>query len=472
MTRTNAANTLPPRAWSLFSTTAWAIVGSVSIILIFALTAVTWFVMVPIAKRSADDLAALIVLSAQTWVELPKDAQPLLAAELQNQHGLKIEEIHALSRQHGTLLPYVRFLHDAVVRRLNDCPPDTVDPKTGECVYMGALPDRAGYWLELPIADDVLRFEFSRDRVGYRVPFTLGIILIGGVLLTLIVALFLTRRLTRPVSRLAEQVRRGLPDAALPLTGPQETRVLIDAVNRRSAEVARLLENRTVLLAGISHDLRTPLTRLSLGLALAANDLEPALQTQMQADIDQMNRLIGEVLQIARGVNKATNQLIEWPRWLQDYAATWLSHGVEITLVLDEDPKNPTVDVAADSLRRILDNLIENAQRYGQPPIVLRVLHQADALIVCIEDNGQGLTSDEIIRLREPFARKDEARSGVTGYGLGLSLAAALAEAQGWALDLYAPGAHPYKAQGSVSKGLVACVRLPHSAPPLAANVF
>ena len=71
-----------PRVWSLFSTTAWAIVGSVSFILVFTLTAVIWFAMVPMAKRSADDLAALIVLSAQTWVELPKDAQPLLAAEL------------------------------------------------------------------------------------------------------------------------------------------------------------------------------------------------------------------------------------------------------------------------------------------------------------------------------------------------------------------------------------------------------
>ena len=79
----------------------------------------------------------------------------------------------------------MRFLHDAVVRRLNACPAGTKDVDTGECVYMGALPDQAGYWLELPMADDVLRFEFSRDRVGYRIPFTLSAILVGGVLLTL-----------------------------------------------------------------------------------------------------------------------------------------------------------------------------------------------------------------------------------------------------------------------------------------------
>ncbi|OYV28265.1 MAG: hypothetical protein B7Z82_03075, partial [Halothiobacillus sp. 20-54-6] len=144
----------------MFSSTALALIGSISIILVFALTAVTWFVMVPMAKRSADDLAALIVLSAQTWTELPKEAQPLLAAELKNQHGLVIEEIPALNRLHSTRLPYVRFLHDAVVRRFNQCPPNTVDPQTGECIYMGTLAEGAGYWIEIPIADDVLKFEF------------------------------------------------------------------------------------------------------------------------------------------------------------------------------------------------------------------------------------------------------------------------------------------------------------------------
>ena len=457
----------PPRVWSLFSTTALALVGSVSFILVFAMTAVTWFAMVPMAKRSADDLAALIVLSAQTWVELPKDAQPSLAAELKTQHGLKIEEIQTLSRQHDTLLPYVRFLHDAVVRRLNACPPGTRDSATGECVYMGVLPDRAGYWLELPMADDILRFEFSRDRVGYRIPFTLGAILVGGILLTLILALFLTRRLTRPVSQLAEQVSRGLPDAPLPLTGPQETRVLIDAVNRRSAEVARLLENRTVLLAGISHDLRTPLTRLSLGLALAQDEIDPDLQTRMQADIEQMNRLIAEVLQIARGVSQSASEPTPLHLWLTRFVAAWQQRGTAISLVVDEPSAALEIDVATDSLQRILDNLVENAHRYGRPPITLRCLRTADAQILCIEDEGDGLTATEIIRLREPFARKDEARSGVTGYGLGLSLAQALAQAQGWELDLYTPGEHPYLPDGPMPKGLAACLRLPASVAPV-----
>jgi len=447
-------------SWSLFSSTALALIGSISVILVFALSAVTWVVMVPMAKRSADDLAALIILSAQTWVELPHNVQPLLAAELKSQHGISIKEITTLTRQHNAHLPYVRFLHDAVVQRFHQCPAGTIDPKTGECIYIGALPNDAGYWLELPIADDVLKFEFSRERVGYKIPFTLGIILISGILLTLIVGLWLTRRLTRPVSQLAEQVSRGLPDAPLPLTGPKETRVLIDAVNRRTAEVKQLLESRTILLAGISHDLRTPLTRLSLSLALAQDSIEPELHDQMQDDIGRMNRLIAEVLLIARGVNQASTERIALSPWLEQLAENARQRGVELELILPRHER--LANIAPMALQRILDNLIDNAHRYGAPPVVLRLVEQSDALVLCVEDQGEGLTESEIEQLMAPFARKDAARGGDAGYGLGLSLASALAESQHWRLELYATGRHPERAPAHRPTGLVACLILPN----------
>ena len=183
----------------------------------------------------------------------------------------------------------------------------------------------------------------------------------------------------------------------------------------------------------------------------------------MQADIGQMNRLIAEVLQIARGVSQAACEPTPLHQWLTRFVASWQQRGTSISLVVDEPSAALEIDVATDSLQRILDNLIENAHRYGRPPITLRCLRTADAQILCVEDEGQGLTATEIVRLREPFARKDEARSGVTGYGLGLSLALALAEAQGWELDLYALGEHPYLSDGPMPKGLVACLRLPSS---------
>ncbi len=450
-----------PARWSLFSSTALALVGSVSMVLLIALGAVTWLVAVPMAQRSAQDLAGLIMLSAQTWGDLPQAERARFANELAREDGLSLRSVPQLSRLHSTRLPYVRFLHDAVAHRMTVCPPDTLDPDTGECVYMGERTGGAGYWLEIPFEGQILKFEFTRQRVGYQIPLLLGAILIGGMVLTLWIALLITRHLTRPITQLVEKLPHSLPEQPLPLTGPLETRLLIEAVNRRTGQVRQLQEQRTVLLAGISHDVRTPLTRLNLSLALAESALEPELLQQMQGDIAQIHRLIDEVLQIARGAEHSRKEPGQWSVWLRQWQAQTRARGIEVRLIRPPNGADGAFHLAADSLRRILDNLIDNAARYGQPPFVLRHQWSAGAHILCIEDQGEGLTPEEIVQLQQPFARKDTARTGVTGYGLGLSLARVLAEAQGWQLQLTPGSAHPYVVAEERPPGLVACVVLP-----------
>lgn len=449
------------RSLSVFSGTAWALTGALSFFLIISLATSAWLVMIPMAKRSADDLAGLIVFAAQTWVELPPDARPALIRELAQEHGLTLKEMPDLDREHATIEPYVRFLHNAVVRRFDQCTPNTTDPETGECIYIGSLDNGSAYWIELPIASHVLRFEFARNRLGTQIPFMLSLILAAGVVITLTTALLIARRLTRPVSALAEQVHRGLPDTPLPLTGPVETRVLIDAINRRSAEVKRLLENRTTLLAGISHDLRTPLTRLSLSVELASATIEPELRAQIEQDIDSMNRLIGEVLLIARGVTRSEGQSIELNSWLGKLVEDGQRSGIDIGLIRPKEPIRLTVPELV--LRRVLENLIDNAHRYAPGPQTLRVTRHADTVSICVEDQGPGLSEAEIERLMEPFARQDNARTAVdshtVSFGLGLSLAKAMTQAQGWSLAL-----HPRKEPNGES-GLSACVTLPMPAP-------
>jgi len=446
---------------SVFSGTALALTGAMVFFLIISLAASAWLVMIPMAKRSADDLAGLIVFSAQTWVELPPTARPALIRELAHEHGLKLDEVGSIDRKHATIVPYVRFLHNAVVRRFDQCSPNTLDPNTGDCIYIGKLSDNKGFWLEVPIAGHVLKFEFARNRLGTQIPFMLALILAAGVILTLSTALWITRRLTRPVSDLAEQVSQGLPDTALPLTGPMETRVLIDAINRRSAEVKRLLENRTTLLAGISHDLRTPLTRLTLGIELAGSAIEPELRTQIDQDIDSMNRLIGEVLMIARGVTRSEGQPIELRSWLDNLVEDARRSGIDITLAAPSDPIDMTLPELV--LRRVLENLIDNAHRYAPGPQTLRVTRTMEAVSICVEDSGPGMTEAEIERLVEPFARQDSARVAVhdqpASFGLGLSLAKAMTQAQGWRLEL-----RPRPAQQTTADkgGLNACISLPH----------
>lgn len=443
------------RSLSVFSATALALTGAMVFFLILSLAASAWLVMIPLAQRSADDLAGLIVFSAQTWVELPASARPALIRELAREHGLELQEVPKIDRKHATIVPYVRFLHDAVVKRFDQCSAKTIDPQTGECIYIGTLPQKKGFWLELPIAGHVLKFEFARDRLGTQIPFMLALILAAGVIITLATALWIARRLTRPVSMLAEQVRHGLPDTPLPLTGPVETRVLTEAINRRSAEVRRLLDNRTTLLAGISHDLRTPLTRLTLGVELAGDQIEPELRRQIDHDIESMTRLIEEILLIARGVARSGSERIVLQDWLAQRLDDARRSGVDIRLIAPETPIVRQLPPIV--LRRILENLIDNAHRYAPGPQTLRLSRTADALQLCIEDSGPGLTEEEIETLMEPFARKDSARSGVTGHGLGLSLARAMAQAQGWTLQLQPRG------RSGAASGLQACLIMPNA---------
>ncbi len=456
------------RQWSLFSSTALALVGSVTMVLLIALGAVTWLVTVPMAQRSAQDLAGLIVLSARTWAETPASERAQFTDTLAREDGLMLSVVPHLSRLHSTRLPYVRFLHDALATRVQNCPPGTIDPDTGECVYMGVRTGGAGYWLELPFAGQILKFEFSRQRVGYQIPIMLGAILIGGMLLTLLIALLITRHLTRPITHLVEKLPHSLPEQPLPLTGPRETRLLIDAVNQRTGQVRQLQEQRTVLLAGISHDVRTPLTRLNLSLALAEDQLEPALLQQMQGDIGQIHRLIDEVLQIARGAEHSHKEAGHWQDWIEQWRTQTEARGITVIVKAPPATDNAPFSLATDSLRRILDNLIDNAGRYGAPPLVLRYLHRADAHILCIEDQGEGLTEIEIEQLQQPFARKDPARTGVTGYGLGLSLARTLAEAQGWRFRLLPGSQHPFVPADERPRGLAACLIVPDTPAPIA----
>ncbi len=445
---------------SVFSATALTLTGAMIFFLLFTLTISAWLVIIPMAKRSADDLAGLIVFSAQTWVELPAYARPALIRELKREHGLDLEEVKTIDREHATIVPYVRFLHDAVVRRFDQCSPSSIDPDTHDCIYIGTLTDNKGFWLELPIAGHVLKFEFSRNRVGTQIPFMLILILAAGVTITLATALWVTRRLTRPVSALTEQVQQGLPDSALPLTGPQETRVLIEAINQRSAEVKRLLENRTAMLAGISHDLRTPLTRLTLGIELAGEGIEPELREQLKQDIATMNRLISEVLLIARGVTRSEGKPVELNAWLANLVTDAKRAGIDITLVGSDQPLTRSIPELV--LRRVLENLIDNAHQYAPGPQILRLTQQADATIICLEDQGPGLDEAEIERLLEPFARKDPARTSGPEqgghFGLGLSIAQAMSQAQGWHLSLAPRAADPKRGHPG---GLNACISLP-----------
>jgi two-component system osmolarity sensor histidine kinase EnvZ len=283
---------------------------------------------------------------------------------------------------------------------------------------------------------------FSHSRIGPRPIHALLASLVGGALLTLLAAWWLARRATRPLQRLQQAVTslgRGQTPERLPETGPREIAALSRRFNEMAKQVEDLLAARTVLLAGVSHDLRTPLARLRLGVEMLVRKPSPELVAQVEGDIEAMDRLIGDVLTLARGFGHEAGQRVVLAELLADLVRA-IPGAAERVRVEAPDIE---LDAPVGALRRIVGNLLENALRYGGgQPVTLRAEALESGCRIGVLDRGPGIPEADREAVFRPFHRLEASRSVSTGgSGLGLAIVRQLAEAQGWRVSLQArPG--------------------------------
>ena len=384
--------------------------------------AVVWFLMAPMARRSADDLAGLMVLSAQTWSELPPQTRPDFEVELARSHllSLRAEPPRAGTDEwHG---PYLHFLEAALAE------------KTGRMQHL-AQENRDGedwFWIALPSGERTLSVGFPARRVGTQPLRTLLVTVAIGLALALLAAVWLARRTVGPLARLeraAADVGRGEMPELLAETGPRELATLARRFNEMARQVQELLAARTTLLTGVSHDLRTPLARMRLALALLAEQPTPARIAQMEGDIEEMDRLIGRVLELARGLEREPPADIDLHALLTDLAGDAARPALPAAL--------PHIVAPPLALRRVLGNLLDNARRYGGGAIELVAEAAAGGVRIGVLDRGPGIPADQIEAVFAPFHRVEASRSAVTGgTGLGLAIVRQLAVANGWQVEL------------------------------------
>jgi two-component system osmolarity sensor histidine kinase EnvZ len=414
---------------TLFGKTATTIAIVLVCYVAFALATLAYYVLVPVAKRSAQDLAALMVLSAQTWRELPPGTRADFAHELAVNHGLVIASPQAPLPTEESRLPYVVLLQHDLSQRV------------GRPVPLASSVDSRGvrwYWADIPVAGEPIRLGFARDRVGVQVPSALVLLLGGGGLATLLAAVFLVRRLTRPLARLADAaalVGRGTAPTPLPETGATELAQLTQAFNRMARQVDELISNRTILLAGISHDLRTPLARMRFAVEMLPAAADPKLVTGLMNDLDRMNTLIGEFLTLARTLEERGHEAVDIAQLIDQAVADARRAGGDVRWRAGATCLRQAQPLA---LQRILTNLLDNAVRYGggKPVAVTLDCGEGDTAITVV-DQGPGIPAAEREAVFRPFYRLEGSRSSDTGgSGLGLAIARQLAEANGWRLTL------------------------------------
>lgn len=409
---------------SLFGRTAAILLGIFLLAQGAAMYAVWKTVVAPLAERSADDLAARMVLAAQTWVELPPETRPDYEIELFLQHNLELGKV---AKPLAEALPASYF---------GDRLEHSLSLRTGQLIRLKQGPDNAWAWAEITLAGNILRVGFLRDQYELAAPWEAGAVFLGGALLTLVTALLLARRTSvrlRLLARSAAEVGQGRLPERLPETGAAELKTLTSAFNRMADEVQTLLENRTILLSGISHDLRTPITRMQLALAML-DEADPSMVKRMEGDLREMSRLIAQMLDFSRSLKGEDETDVDLARAVAEMAAS-CSHPERVRFQ-GGDAGQCLLSVAA--LNRVVGNLVENALRYGNgQPVDLELARGAGAIRIRVLDRGPGIPRTERDKVFQPFYRLEESRSRDTGgSGLGLAIVRQLADAQGWRVEL------------------------------------
>jgi two-component system osmolarity sensor histidine kinase EnvZ len=285
--------------------------------------------------------------------------------------------------------------------------------------------DEDDYWLMLP--GEHARSEFPWPWLGW-----------GSVslALALLVAWLIVSRVTLPLRALASgarEVGRGRHPAPIDERGAIELRQLARAFNHMSENLRRTDNERAEILAGISHDLRTPLARLRLESEMSITD-ELARNAAVE-DIEQMDDIIAQFLDYARGDKDEPSELVDVNTLVtQVFSST---RGSTCTPELSLGTL-PPAHFRRMALTRALTNLLENARKYAGGQIAVETRAENGEMLIDVLDRGPGIPHAEIERLKRPFTRLEHARSNATGTGLGLAIVERVARLHGGALELLA----------------------------------
>jgi two-component system OmpR family sensor kinase len=244
----------------------------------------------------------------------------------------------------------------------------------------------------------------------------------------LLPALWIAHRLARRIGAFAEAADRfgRNPDAPqLPEQGPYELRQAAGAFNRMQARIQRLVSDRTMMMAAVSHDLRTPLARVRFRIA----DLDPPVRDAIAEDIQQMDELITQMLSFTRdALPGAERRRFDLSALAQSLVDDLADSGADVTF---SGPEKLTVEANLAAVRRVLGNLLDNALKYaGHARLDLRV--EGDVALAAVEDHGPGVPAGMEEAIFEPFRRGEPSRNRKTGgVGLGLAIARNLARGHG-----------------------------------------
>lgn len=288
--------------------------------------------------------------------------------------------------------------------------------------------------IHVQLPEGVLRATVERRRLFSSTTYVFFLWMLGTSLVLLSMATLFMRRQVRPIKRLAQAADdfgKGREVGEFVLDGAAEVEVAGRAFNQMRARIRRQIQQRTEMLAGVSHDLRTPLTRMKLQLAMMGQS--PAIE-DLKRDVDDMERMVNAYLAFARGEGTEQPSEVDVVAAIGDVVAGARRDGARIGFATAEETL--VVPLRRDAFRRAVTNIIANAQRHaGRIDVVLN--KRRGRVEILIDDDGPGVPADKREEVFKPFFRIEGSRNAETGgVGLGLTIARDILRSHGGDLTL------------------------------------
>ena len=412
---------------TLFGRTATAFILAFLLFSLFSLGLIIYFVTLPLKQRSANDLSALVVLTAQIWVELPPGTRPDFEREMHQHHGIRISLSKGARIMQESPAYYLQSFLQALTERTGEHHTMYIDPQ---------MPHWR--WVEIPMAGRDLQIGFDSTRFMMRIPLTLILMVVAGTVIASMTSLLIVRRITSPLAELTKastRIGEGRQGKPLQERGALELRELTRNFNQMEQQLQVLMDNRTVMLAGISHDLRTPIARMQLGLELAADKLDDDQLASLKDDLNEMNEIITATLQLSKGISDEVVEHTEVCEQIAEVVREYRSQNYPLEYLACRAIYR---DLPLIAFRRVIHNLIDNAIQYGGgQPVEVCCRSRESALLVEVVDRGPGIPQSQREIILQPFKRLEESRSPTSGgSGLGLAIVDQLCRMNGWRFEL------------------------------------
>ena len=382
----------------------------------------------PRALQVAQQVVSVVNLTRAALVTAEPGRRFALLDELAQREGIQVyagdpaEAVPALPDR-----PFLRIMATRLRQDLGPQTRLTLERDGVSGVWVSFRIDNEEFWVSLP-----------RSRIEHNEP--LRWIGWGALVLALAVigAFLVVARINRPLrelTRAAEQLGRGKTPPRITETGPVEIRTLAQAFNNMAADIQRQDEERALLLAGVSHDLRTPLARIRLALEMLDDRGASDLKTGVAQDIGDIDAAIGQFLDFARPIDAETVAADgDLDALVRGVVERYTRHDKDVRFTPASSPL-PPLPLRAQALQRLLTNLIDNALRHGGNVAEISTGRDGKTTYLEVLDRGPGIPETNAQRMLQPFTRMDHARS-TSGTGLGLAIVDRIARLHGGTVKL------------------------------------